>query len=140
MSVDSPTTPHRRIATILLAGAGYVVASVGAAALSGTVSVKTWRLAAWLLSLAIFITHFVIERRRLPRSSSVAARVAIAVAIGAFGVAALGPLRAHWGEPSRPRLILLSIVAWPVMTGVPAFVAALIGGLVLDRLTGTRRG
>jgi hypothetical protein len=53
-------------------------------------------------------------------------------------VAVLGPVRAHWGEPSRLKLVLLSIVAWPVITAVPAFVVALIGGIVLDRLTGTR--
>lgn len=126
--------------TLLLAGAAYVVASIGTIALSRVApfpaSVKTWRLAVWLLSLAIFVTHFVIERnRRLPRAA-VAARVAIAVAIGAFGVAMLGPVRAHWGDAGRLKLILLSIVAWPVLTGVPAFVVALIGGLALDRLTG----
>ena len=130
--------PRRRIATILLAGAAYVLAGTGTAALSrfasSPASAKTWRLAAWLLSLAIFAIHFFIERNRRLRPSSVAARVAIAVAIGALGVAVLGPVRAHWGDAGRLKLALLSIVAWPVITGVPAFVVALIGGVALDRL------
>lgn len=126
-----------RTATVLLAGVAYVVVGAGTAALariaSSSASGKTWRLAAWLLSLAIFAIHFFIERNRRLRPSSVAARVAIAVAIGAIGVAVLGPVRAHWGEAGRLKLALLSIVAWPVITGVPAFVVALMGGLALER-------
>lgn len=137
--MQSPAPPSR-ITTTLLTGAAYVVVGVGTAALSRIASTpasaKTWRLAAWLLSLAIFATHFFVERNRRLRPSSVAARVALAVAIGALGVAVLGPVRAHWSEAGRLRLALLSIVAWPVITGVPAFVVALIGGLALDRLTG----
>ena len=134
-----PSAPRPRIGSILLAGAAYVAASVGAAALSGTVSARTWRLTAWLLSVAIFAIHFIIERnRRLPRAN-VAARVAMAVAVGALGVAVLGPVRAHWGEPSRPKLILLSVVAWPIITGVPAFLVALVSAIALDRATGHTR-
>ena len=128
-----------RTATVLLVGAAYVAASVGTASLSGVASfpasVKAWRLAAWLLSLAIFVTHFLVERNRRLPLTTVAARVGIAVAVGAFGVAVLGPVRAHWGDAGRMKLLLLSIVAWPVITGVPAFVVALIGGVALDRLT-----
>jgi hypothetical protein len=62
--------------------------------------------------------------------------VAFAVALGAAGVAALGPLRAHWDEPTRLRLILLSVVAWPLLTGVPAFLVALFGRVLLDHARG----
>ena len=104
------------------------------AAVSSSAAGKAWRLTAWLLSLVVFGVHFAIERDRDPRRVRVAARVALAVAIGAFGVAALGPIRTHWGEPARLKLVLLSLVAWPVITGVPAFVVAFLGGIVLDRL------
>lgn len=124
--------------TLLFAAAAYVVASSATAVLSGVASspttVKAWRLAAWLLSLVVFIAHLAVERRRRLRSVSVARYVSGAVALGAMGVAALGPLRAHWGEPDRIRLALLSIVAWPILTGVPAFLVALTIGLVLDRV------
>lgn len=128
--------------TILLAGIAYVVIGVGTAALAGVAAapagVKGWRLAAWVLSLAVFGIQLVIERHRRALPRTIAARVALAVAFGAIGVAALGPVRSHWGEPHRLKLALPSLVAWPIITGVPAFVAALTIAYGFDRLT--RRG
>jgi hypothetical protein len=121
---------------LVLASAGYVVAGSGFAILTGLASspagVKAWRLGSWLLSLVIFGCHFIGERRLRSRPVSSATIIACAVAVGALGVAALGPLRAHWGEPARSRLILLSIVAWPLITGVPAFFVALSARLLFD--------
>lgn len=132
-----------RAGTILLAGAAYVLVGTGTAIVAGmapsSAGVKGWRFAAWLLSVVVFAVHFAIERDRDGRRMSVAARVALAVGIGAFGVAALGPLRMHWTEPARLKLVMLSLVAWPVLTGVPAFVVALVGGIVLDRLAARRQ-
>ena len=128
---------RNRVWTLLLVGVAYLVANMGTAMLAGMAAspaaVKGWRITAWLLSLAIFGIHFASERRRHERRLRVAAYVALAVAIGAFAVAAVGPLRGHWSEPSRLKLVLLSVVAWPVFTGVPAFVVALIAGFILDR-------
>jgi O-antigen ligase len=95
--------------------------------------VKAWRLAAWLLSLVVFGAQIAIERRRRLGRVSVAVSVALGVAIGAFVLAALGPFRSHWGDPSRLKLALLSLAAWPVLTGVLAFLVALIAGFILDR-------
>ncbi len=124
--------------TLLFAAAAYILVGSATAVLSGMASspttVKAWRLAAWLLSLVVFVAHLAVERRRRVPSLSVARYVSGAVALGAMGVAAMGPLRAHWGEPERIRLALLSIVAWPILTGVPAFVVAFITGLLLDRV------
>jgi hypothetical protein len=129
----------RRAGTVLLAGAAYVLIGIGTAMLAGMASssaaLKGWRLAAWLLSLVVFCVHFAVERNRDAPRVSVAEHVALAVAIGAFGVAVLGPLRMHWGEAARLKLVMLSLVAWPILTGVPAFVVALLGGILLDRLT-----
>ena len=138
----------RRIldATVLLAGIAYVAIGTGTTVLAGSASslaaVKAWRLAAWLLSLVVFGLHFAMERRRSGSHLHVAVRVALGVALGALGVAALGPARAHWADPSRTKLILLSLVAWPIITGVPAFATALMGGMIVDRLrvTGQRSG
>jgi hypothetical protein len=122
---------------VFLGAAAYVLIGTGTAVLaalaSSSTSVKVWRLAAWLLSAAVFTVHFAIVRGRHARRFQLAAQVALAVALGALGVAILGPVRAHWSEPSRLKLALLSLVAWPVLTGVPAFTVALIGSLVLDR-------
>ena len=127
-----------RVHTLLLASAAYVVVGIATAALAGTASsptgVKAWRLAAWLLSLGIFVAHIVSERRRQLSRTSAATSVALAVALGAFVVAALGPFRSHWSDPSRLKLAMLSLVAWPLLTGIPAFALALFVNLVLDRL------
>jgi len=121
----------------VLASAGYVLAGAGTAFLAGSASsaaaVKAWRLGSWLFSLLIFGCHFAGERRLRSGPVSSARILASAVALGACGVAALGPLRAHWGDPARSRLVLLSIVAWPLITGVPAFLVALSARLLFDR-------
>ena len=128
-----------RLGPILLAGIAYILVGTATAAFAGMASspsgVKGWRLVAWLLSLAVFSFHFVVERRRATRGVSLAVAVALGVAIGALGVAALGPVRSHWGDKSRLKLALLSLVAWPLLTGIPAFLVALTGSFVLDRLT-----
>lgn len=124
--------------TILLASVAYVVGGAATAMLARSASspagVRGWRLAAWLLSLGVFCAHFLGERRRHWRVLHVAARVALGVALGALMLAALGPVRTHWGEPSRLQLAAFALVAWPLLTGIPAFLVALVGGLVLDRL------
>lgn len=130
-----PRTRQRKVGIILLAGAAYILIGTGTAILAASSAGKGWRLAAWLLSLVVFSVHFAIERSSDSRRARVAARVALAVAIGAFGVAALGPIRTHWADPARLRLVLLSLVAWPVLTGLPAFVVALLAGIGLDRLS-----
>ena len=128
-----------RVVTVLLAGVAYVVIGMGTAILareaSSAAGVKFWRFAAWLLSIGVFVVHFVIERRRHARGLTVAALVAAAVALGGLGVAALGPLRAHWGDPHGFRRAVLSLVLFPIVTGLPAFLVALIGDVVLDRRT-----
>jgi hypothetical protein len=127
---------HIRVWAILLAGACYVLVGTGTAALAGhassSVGVKTWRFAAWLLSLGVFVIHFITERRRSERLK-VASSVAFGVALGALGAAALGPVRAHWAEPTRTKLVLLSLIAWPIVTGVPAFVVAFVGASIFGR-------
>jgi hypothetical protein len=130
-----------RIWMLIGASAGYIAAGSGTAILAGAVAspaaVKAWRWSAWLLSLLIFGLHFAGERRFRTRPMSGAVYLACAVALGATGVAALGPLRAHWAEPARGRLVLLSIVTWPLLTGVPAFVVAWSARLLLARATRT---
>lgn len=123
---------------VLIACFGYVLVGMASSALAGGATTSrgttTWRLVGWVLSLAIFVMHIVATRRRhpLPGSGS-AADVAIAVAMGAFVLAALGPVRSHWSDPHLARVAVLSLVAWPVLTGVPAFGVALLARHLLDR-------
>ena len=123
--------------TLLIVAAAYVLVGMGTAFLAGTASsqagVKAWRFVAWFASLLVFAFHLVRERARGDGRTRAALWVAAAVALGAAGVAALGPLRAHWSEPARLRLALLSVVAWPLLVGIPAFCVAVVFGALLER-------
>ena len=115
---------------VLLAGITYVTIGLVTAALNGP------RLLAWILSGAVFLCHAIIARPRDGRSLvNAAMQVALGAAVGAFLLALLGPVRSHWGEPNHARLILLSIVAWPLLTGLPAFAVALAVEHLIARMT-----
>lgn len=122
-----------------LAGAAYAVAGVATADLAkGATSIQSrngWRLAAWVLSALVFMSHVAYERLRaretVPRTARHAAG---AVALGAFLLAAAGPVRAHWADEHFWRVTALSLVLWPVLTGIPAFLAALFLASVLGRI------
>lgn len=122
---------------VLAASLGYVAVGMATAALAGGAATARgttrWRLAAWVLSLAIFVIHLVASRRDRRASVPMGAfNVALAVALAAFVLAALGPVRSHWNDAHLIR-VALSLVAWPVLTGLPAFVAALLGGHFVKR-------
>jgi hypothetical protein len=67
-----------------------------------------------------------------------AGRVALAVALGACVLAAVGPVRGYWGTPRFWRITVLSLVVWPVLTGIPAFVVALVGATIHRRVVAVR--
>lgn len=133
-------TPRNQwIRPVLLVAVIYAVVGIVTADLAGSTSshqtVTMWRLAAWLLSLIAFMGHIAYERVRRPREvRNTAARVAAAVALGAFALAAVGPVRSHWGTPDFWRVSVLSLPLWPVLTGVPAFLVAFAAGSILRRL------
>ena len=83
-----------------------------------------WRLAAWLVSAAIFATHIWYERARDRKPLLSALHVAIAVATGAL-------LLAVWINVRRPAP--LALVLFPLVTGVPAFVVAFVAAIVIKR-------
>jgi hypothetical protein len=97
-----------------------------------------WRIAAWILSGAVYSTHIWYEHSRLRNSlRSTALHVAVAVAIGAFGLAAAGMIRSLSAASAIRPGWLLALVAWPAITAVPAFLGALVAGTLLQRI---RRG
>ena len=98
----------------------------------------TWRLAAWLVSAAAFAAHLGYEHFRLRNSPPRAAlHVSMAVALGAFVLAVWVNVHGHWGASSHQSpLAPLALVVFPAVTGVPAFVVALVAAAVLAR---TRR-
>jgi disulfide bond formation protein DsbB len=94
-----------------------------------------WRLAAWLVCLVTFAVHLWYEHFRLQSPPYKAAlRVSLAVALGAFLLAVWINVHAHWSAAGPPNpFALLSLFLFPVITGVPALVVAMIVASLLPR-------
>jgi len=125
---------QRWIPAAFLVGAVYfLVGRVFAVPVS---HLRMWRLIAWAISGGAFAAHIWYEHFKLRSSSrGTAWHVALAVAIGAFGLAVAGMIRSlPTGTGTRP-LWLLALVLWPAITAVPAFLVAWIAAVVLSRQT-----
>lgn len=99
--------------------------------------VRVWRLAAWLVSAAAYATHIGYEHFRMRATPGRAAwRVALAVALGAFGLALSATIHSLLvaSTDQHRRLVRLALVIWPVITAVPAFLVALAASAMLTRL------
>jgi hypothetical protein len=117
---------------VILAGFLYAVVGISFALPSNQ---QFWRPAAWAVSGVIYILHIGYEQLRLGNSrlaTSVHAALAAALggfllAVGAMAHAAMVPAHAPY------RLHLIAMIAWPIITGVPALVVAFIVTFVLDK-------
>ena len=101
--------------------------------------VRVWRLAAWVASAVVAAAHIWYEQYRLGSSPRpTALHAAGAVALGAFGLALAANV--HWlvagTHGQRPPLLALPV--WPVVTALPAFLAALAIAAVLARFRRVR--
>jgi hypothetical protein len=123
----------------IVAGVAYFVVGYGSAALDPSVPDKArfaWRLSAWVVSAAVFAAHIGYQHFRLADSPrAIALHSGAAVALGAFLLAAAATVRSAVSASHAPYWrFLLALVVWPVITGVPAFVVALVAGAALARL------
>src|SRR2546427_324847 len=124
---------------MILVAVAYVVTGIGFGALAKSADanhVRLWRLAAWVASAAVAAAQIGYEHYRLGSSPrATALHAAGAVALGAFGLALAANIHALFaathGQPSP----LLALVAWPVITAVPAFLVALAVAAVLARFS-----
>jgi len=120
--------------TALIVGVVYAVIGIVFAAPSS--HVRIWRLAAWALSGVVFATHIAYEHFKLKNFPLVGAlHTTLAVAVGAFGLALAANIRNLWFASGYRPLLAVALVAWPILTGVPAFVVALITTYVLAVIT-----
>jgi hypothetical protein len=134
------STRQRWVRAVILVGTGYFIVGVLFAALANpAVSDQVrfmWRLAACVASAAGYAAHIGYEHFRLNNSPrATALHAAMAVALGAFLLALAANVH-DLGSASgyRPRM-LIALVAWPLLTAIPAFVVALVAvaGLGLRR-------
>ena len=122
---------------------GIAYALVGIVFAVPATHVQAWRLAAWALSAIGFAAHIAYERVRLQNAAVPAAlHVAVAVALGAFGLAVGANIHSlSAGSTGQHRqLLLLALGIWPVMTALPAFLLALGTHVVLSRALGGVQG
>jgi hypothetical protein len=135
----SPRQSWVRIAVLL--GIGYAL--VGIVFAVPATHVQAWRLAAWAVSAMGYAAHIAHERFRLQNAPGPAAlHVALAVALGAFGLAVGANIHslATGSTIQHRQLLLLSLGIWPAMTALPAFLVAFGTSVVLARALGSVQG
>jgi ABC-type antimicrobial peptide transport system permease subunit len=119
----------------LLVAAVYIASGLLLGALANSAPApqmrETWRLAAWIISLAAFGAQIAYEHFRLRSSPKLnALHVAAAVALGALGLAVAAAIH---GVQVHRRFPLFALVVWPLMAAVPAFIVGLIAATLLSR-------
>src|SRR6266545_4542375 len=128
--------PGRRrwVAVAVSVAIAYPVVGIGFAALDGlsySAGVRVWRLGAWGLCAAVFAAHLGYERLWVKNSPVRAAlHVSVAVAVGAFVLAGWVNVHGLWIGARQSAMAPLALVLFPLLTGVPAFAVALVGGVV----------
>ena len=123
------------IATATLVGIVY--AAVGILFAIPTSNVRVWRLASWFVSAVAYGTYILYERFRLGSTPvATASHVAVAAAIGGFGLAVGANIHSMVvsGPNQHHTLLRVSLVIWPIATAVPAFLVALAISWALARV------
>ncbi len=117
----------------LLAGVVYFV--IGRVFALPSDHVREWRLAAWVVCGAVFAAHLAYEHFQLRNTARPTAwHASVGVAFGAFALALAANIHDLGSATGyRPRM-LIAVVAWPLLTAVPAFLVALAVAAVLARL------
>ena len=104
---------------VLLAGLAYIVIGFGFAQLPG----RGWRLAAWAVSGVVFVLHIRYGMTRQRAASAAALHAGLAAALGGLGLAVGATIHALTSASYRGAYGI-ALVAWPVLTGLPAFVVS----------------
>ena len=137
-----PTDRSRWIRTVILVGVVYGVVGITTGTLAGMAASSRaqflWRLSAFVISGVVFAGHIAYEHFRVRSPARRAAwHTSLAIALGAFLVALVANIH-DLGSPSGYRpIMLIALVVWPLGTGVPAFIVALVLAAAIGK---TRRG
>jgi len=122
---------QRWLIAVILAGVLYLAVGITSATLAGGAASSQmqffWRLSAFIISAVVFAAHIAYEHFRLRNTARPTAwHASVAVAFGGFALALVANIH-DLGSASgyRPRM-LIALVAWPLLTAVPAFIVALV--------------
>jgi hypothetical protein len=135
------STKYQWLRAVLLFAAVYLL--LGVAFPNPPASNKMqfmWRLGAWLIAAIAFWIHIALEHFRFRNSPrQTALHVSMSVSIGAFALAVAANIHALKAGTGNQRLLALALVLWPLITGVPAFIVALVAAAVFTRLRPNER-
>jgi len=127
MDASSRTAWLRRL---ILVGVAYFVVGIAFGSFAGWSASNqmrvTWRVLAFLVSAIVFAIHVGYEYFLGDSPRSTALHAAGAVAVGAFALAVAANVHGQLADSNHQRLLVFALVAWPVLTAVPAFVVALV--------------
>ncbi|MBI1796479.1 MAG: hypothetical protein HYR74_05450 [Candidatus Eisenbacteria bacterium] len=130
------TARTERPLMVIAIGVLYAASGIGLARISNAstthAAVLAWRLAAWAAGLVLLVAHVAYEQFRVAsRPAATALCAALAAALGGLGLAIGASVHSH-----RP--MMLALVIWPVLCGVGAFFAALVGAALLGGMKPNR--
>src|SRR4030095_4170719 len=128
--MDEPKSRLWREA-VLLTGVFYCTVGIAFTTFgswsSSNRGVVAWRIASFVVSLVAFAIHIGYEHFSVVnRPPIVALHTSLAVAFGGFLLALAANINSFRVANSKHGLLALALIIWPVMTGIPAFVVALI--------------
>jgi hypothetical protein len=132
---------YRWIFVAITSGAIYLFLGVGLPNPSSPSDAQfRWRLAAWLMSGTVFLSHILYEGFALRnRSRTVAFHTSLAVALGAFALAVAANIHGWKVATPHQHLLVLSLIIWPVLTAVPAWLVSFAGAAIVTRLRSKRQ-
>jgi hypothetical protein len=117
----------------------YAVVGLASAALAGGAAtpkgMQLWRLSAFAISGFVVLVHVALERLvwlQPPRGAAV--RVGLGGALGGFGLAVAANVHDLLSADGYRPGMLIALLAWPLLTGIPALVTAYLIALVQRRL------
>ena len=117
---------HPWVPGALVAALMYPAIGVGFAFLDAPFGVRFWRLAAWVASAAVLVAHVIYEQRRHSPPLRTAWHVSFAVALGALVLAVWVLAFGYVIGARRSSLAPFALLLFPLLSGVPAFVIALL--------------
>jgi hypothetical protein len=122
---------QRWLSTAIIVGVLYLAVALASSALAGAAASDRmqffWRLSAFVISGVVLLAHIAYEHFRLRHSAlPTAGHASLGAAVGGFALALVANIH-DLGSASgyRPRM-LIALVAWPLLTAVPAFAVALV--------------
>lgn len=134
--------PWQRVASIALV---YLGLGVGSAVISNDLESApvqaSIRIGIFLVAVAVFCWHLRIELTRSGgRHGASALMTSSALALGTFLLAVYAVSTSWWDSSRVPTSLLAALLVWPVATGLPACLGALVLGRVMVRFRGRPKG